>query len=68
MDLIIEQVNQLIKKTLEMKDPRIQKEIEEAMNPCNASQPLPENYLSEEQDSKAEVQSRSEKTTRFLSK
>ena len=70
MDLITEQVNQLIKKTLEMNKERkkeIQKEIEEAMNPCNASQPLPENYLSEEQDSKAEVQSKSEKT-RFLSK
>ena len=30
MDLITEQVNQLIKKTLEMEDRRIQKEIEEA--------------------------------------
>ena len=65
MDLITEQVNQLIKKTLEMEDPRIQKEIEEAMNPCNASQPLPENYLSEEEDSQAEVQSKSEKKQDF---
>ena len=65
MDLITEQVNQLIKKTLEMEGPRIQKEIEEAMNPCNASQPLPENYLSEEEDSQAEVQSKSEKNQDF---
>ena len=65
MDLITEQVNQLIKKTLEMEGPRIQKEIEEAMNPCNASQPLPENYLSEEEDSQAEAQNKSEKNQDF---
>ena len=65
MDLITEQVNQLIKKTLEMEDRRIQKEIVEAMNPCYASQSLPENYLSEEEDSQAEVQSKSEKNQDF---
>ena len=67
MESIKEQVNQLTEKTLEMEDQKLQKEIEEAMDPCNASQPLPEDYLSEEEDSQAKVQSKSEKT-KILSK
>ena len=66
MESIKEQVNQLTEKTLEMEDQKLQKEIEEAMDPCNASQPLPEDYLSEEEDSQAKVQSKSEKTKIFI--
>ena len=60
MESITEQVNQLIEKTLEMEDRRIQIETEKATDPCNASQPLPEDYLSEE-DSQAEVQNKTGK-------
>ena len=45
METLTKRVNQLIEKTLEMEkvqDPRFQKTIEEAMDPCNQSQPLPD--------------------------
>ena len=44
-------VNLLIEKTLEMEkvqDPRLQTMIEEAMDPCNQNQPLPEQVEWEE--------------------
>ena len=66
MHLMREQLNQLIEKTLEMEDQKVQKEIEKAMDPCYQSQPLPEeDYLSEEDDSKAKVQSQLEKSQDF---
>ena len=66
MDLMREQLNQLIEKTLEMEDQKVQKEIEKAMDPCYQSQPLPEeDYLLEEDDSKAKVQSQLEKSQDF---
>ena len=54
MEILTKRVNQLIEKTLEMKkvqDPRLQQVIEEAIDPCNQSQPLPD-YKEEEPQSK----------------
>ena len=46
METLAESINQLIEKTLKMvekvQDPRLQKMIEEATDPCNQTQPLPE--------------------------
>ena len=45
METLTKSVNQLIEKTLEMEkvqDPRLQKMIEKAINPCNQSKPLPD--------------------------
>ena len=45
MDSLSKNINELIEKTLEMEkvqDPRLQQMIEEATDPCNQSQPLPE--------------------------
>ena len=52
METLTKSVNQLIEKTLEMEkvqDPRLQKMIEKAINPCNQSQPLPD-YEEEEEE------------------
>ena len=53
METLTKRLNSLIEKTLEMEnvqDPRLQQEIEAAMDPCNQSQPLPE-YEEEEESS-----------------
>ena len=53
MEILTKRVNQLIEKTFEMKkfqDPRLQPAIEEAIDPCNQSQPLPD-YKEEEHQS-----------------
>ena len=50
MELLTKNISQLIEKTLKMEqqtipqDPRIQKMIEEAIDPCNQSQSLPEDW------------------------
>ena len=53
MESLAEKVNLLIEKTLAMEDPRLQKEIEEAVDPINQSQPLPD-YKEENQETTSE--------------
>ena len=53
MESLTEKVNLLIKKTLAMEDPRLQKEIEEAVDLINQSQLLPD-YEKENQETTSE--------------
>ena len=53
MESLAEKVNLLIEKTLAMEDPRLQKEIEEAVDLINQSQLLPD-YEKENQETTSE--------------
>ena len=61
MDSLLKNINELIEKTLEMEkvqDPRLQQMIEEATDPCNQSQPLPEEeWIEPQPETEQQVQS-----------
>ena len=65
METLTKSINLLIEKALEMEkvqDPRLQQTIEEAMDPCNQSQPLPEDY-EEENSQQSETEEIGTKTS-----